>query len=173
MCAPNAIVVAGMSGRFPQSDNLLEFWENLIGGVDMVTSSANRWPADYFNLPPRCGTMKDLTKFDAEFFGVSAKQADAIGPAQRMLYEVIFEAISDAGKRRNLLAYSAIIRALLITRPSLGINPESLRGSKTGVYVGVSGTDVDEAKVGTLLALHLISRFRHCSLTTNCSLTCD
>lgn len=37
------IVVAGMSGRLPESDNLEEFWENLINGVDMVTEDDRRW----------------------------------------------------------------------------------------------------------------------------------
>src|SRR5688572_12917384 len=67
------IVVSGMSGRFPESDNVAEFWANLISGVDMVTAENNRWPDGYYNLPPRSGTLKDLTKFDAEFFGLSAK----------------------------------------------------------------------------------------------------
>jgi len=37
------IVIAGISGRLPESNNLEEFWENLIGGVDMVTEDDRRW----------------------------------------------------------------------------------------------------------------------------------
>lgn len=37
------IVVAGISGRLPESDNLEEFWENLFNGVDMVTEDDRRW----------------------------------------------------------------------------------------------------------------------------------
>lgn len=37
------IVIAGISGRLPESDNLEEFWENLINGVDMVTEDNRRW----------------------------------------------------------------------------------------------------------------------------------
>lgn len=37
------VVVAGMSGRLPESNNLEEFWENLINGVDMVTEDDRRW----------------------------------------------------------------------------------------------------------------------------------
>lgn len=37
------IVIAGISGRLPESDNLEEFWENLINGVDMVTEDDRRW----------------------------------------------------------------------------------------------------------------------------------
>lgn len=37
------IVIAGISGRLPESNNLEEFWENLINGVDMVTEDDRRW----------------------------------------------------------------------------------------------------------------------------------
>lgn len=37
------VVIAGMSGRFPESNNLEELWENLINGVDMVTEDDRRW----------------------------------------------------------------------------------------------------------------------------------
>lgn len=37
------IVVAGISGRLPESDNLEEFWQNLFNGVDMVTEDERRW----------------------------------------------------------------------------------------------------------------------------------
>lgn len=37
------IVIAGISGRLPESNNLEEFWENLINGMDMVTEDDRRW----------------------------------------------------------------------------------------------------------------------------------
>lgn len=37
------IVIAGIAGRLPESNNLEEFWENLINGVDMVTEDDRRW----------------------------------------------------------------------------------------------------------------------------------
>ena len=56
---------------------------------------------DYFSgchgLPTRTGKLKDLTKFDATFFGVHSKQAARMDPQVRMLLEVTFEAIVDAG----------------------------------------------------------------------------
>lgn len=39
------VVIAGMSGKLPESDNMQEFWANLIGGVDMVTDDDRRWKA--------------------------------------------------------------------------------------------------------------------------------
>ena len=43
--AMEEVVIAGMSGKLPESENLEEFWANLIGGVDMVTDDDRRWKA--------------------------------------------------------------------------------------------------------------------------------
>ena len=42
------IVISGISGRFPESNSTEEFWENLIGSVDMVTTNDRRWPIGNF-----------------------------------------------------------------------------------------------------------------------------
>ncbi|XP_036124153.1 fatty acid synthase [Molossus molossus] len=116
------VVIAGMSGKLPESENMQEFWANLIGGVDMVTDDDRRWKAGLYDLPRRAGKLKDLSKFDATFFGVHAKQAHTMDPQLRLLLEVAYEAIVDGG-----------------------INPASLRGTSTGVWVGVSGSEAAEA----------------------------
>ncbi|XP_008826418.1 fatty acid synthase [Nannospalax galili] len=116
------VVIAGMSGKLPESENLQEFWDNLIGGVDMVTDDDRRWKAGLYGLPKRSGKLKDLSKFDASFFGVHPKQAHTMDPQLRLLLEVSYEAIVDGG-----------------------INPASLRGTHTGVWVGVSGSEASEA----------------------------
>lgn len=46
------VVIAGMSGKLPESENLQEFWDNLVGGVDMVTDDDRRWKAGEW--PDRC-----------------------------------------------------------------------------------------------------------------------
>jgi len=48
-------------------------------------------------MPKRCGKLKDLTKFDASFFGVHPKQANGMDPQLRLLLEVTYEALLDAG----------------------------------------------------------------------------
>ena len=50
-------------------------------------------------LPKRSGKLKDISKFDATFFGVHPKQANGMDPQLRMLLEVTYEAIVDAGKK--------------------------------------------------------------------------
>ncbi|KAB0396042.1 hypothetical protein E2I00_012922, partial [Balaenoptera physalus] len=120
--AMEEVVIAGMSGKLPESENLEEFWANLIGGVDMVTDDDRRWKAGLYGLPRRLGKLKDLSRFDASFFGVHPKQANTMDPQLRLLLEVTYEAIVDGG-----------------------INPASLRGTNTGVWVGVSSSEASEA----------------------------
>ena len=67
-CTANAIVIAGISCRLPESDNMEEFWEHLICGADMVTEDDRRWEPGFGGLPRRNGKLKDLSKFDAEHF---------------------------------------------------------------------------------------------------------
>lgn len=51
-----------------------------------------------FDLPKRHGKLEDLKKFDAQFFGVTPKQAHVMDPQVRKLLEVSYEAMIDAGK---------------------------------------------------------------------------
>ncbi|XP_059050695.1 fatty acid synthase-like [Achroia grisella] len=115
------VVMTGLSGRLPESDTIEEFAQRLFDGVDLVTADDRRWTPGLHGLPERNGKLKDLSHFDATFFGVHAKQAHLMDPQLRLLLEVTHEAIVDAG-----------------------INPAELRGSRTGVYVGVSNSETDE-----------------------------
>ena len=57
--------------------------------------------AGLHGLPRRSGKLKDISKFDASFFGVHPKQADGMDPQLRLLLEVTYEAIVDAGKPKD------------------------------------------------------------------------
>lgn len=107
----NSIVISGIAGRFPKSRNLLELKHNLYNGIDMVTEKQGRWPP-VNGLPPRMGFLEDIDKFDLNYFGVLAAQANAMDPQLRFLLELCVEAMFDAG-----------------------INPVSMRNSRTNVYV--------------------------------------
>ena len=54
--------------------------------------------AGVFGLPKRSGKLKELSTFDAAFFGVSPKQANKMDPQLRLLLELTHEAIVDAGQ---------------------------------------------------------------------------
>jgi acyl transferase domain-containing protein len=116
------LVISGISCRLPESDNMEEFSLNLFNGVDMVTDDGRRWTPGLYGLPTRNGKLKTLDKFDATFFGVHAKQAHLMDPQLRLLLELTYEAILDSG-----------------------CNPNTLRGTRTGVFVGASYSETDEA----------------------------
>ncbi|XP_063877296.1 fatty acid synthase-like isoform X1 [Scylla paramamosain] len=117
-----AVVVSGMSGRFPESASVDEFAHNLYSGIDMVTEDDRRWTPGVHGLPKRSGKLPDLAHFDSSFFSVSPRQAHAMDPQLRILLELTYEAIVDAG-----------------------YNPSELRGRRIGVYVGVSSSESEEA----------------------------
>ncbi|KAH8377960.1 hypothetical protein KR093_008108 [Drosophila rubida] len=116
------IVISGLSGKLPESSNIEEFKQNLLNGIDMVTGDPRRWEAGIYGLPERMAKMRDedLEKFDDKFFSVHQKQAELMDPCMRMLLELTHEAIIDAG-----------------------MNPSELRGSRTGVYIGLSFVETE------------------------------
>ncbi|CAG2220061.1 FASN [Mytilus edulis] len=91
------VVISGVSCRLPESDNIEEFKQHLINKDDMVTDDERRWPKGLHGLPARMGKLKDITKFDAEFFSIHQKQANSMDPQLRLLFEVTYESIIDAG----------------------------------------------------------------------------
>ncbi|XP_077508101.1 fatty acid synthase-like [Amblyomma americanum] len=115
-------VISGLSAHFPQADHLVDLKEKLYSGVDLVTVDEARWPRGHLGLPERMGKIRDLTKFDAQFFGVNPKQAHLMDPQIRLLLKTTYEAIVDAG-----------------------YDPETLRGRKVGVFIGSFYVESEEA----------------------------
>ncbi|XP_037954847.1 fatty acid synthase isoform X2 [Teleopsis dalmanni] len=107
------IVISGIAGKFPNSHNTSEFRYNLYNKIDMVDDDERRWRHFNSEIPKRSGKIYELSKFDATFFGVHFKQSHTMDPQTRIIIETAYEAVIDAG-----------------------ICPKSLRGTKTGVYVG-------------------------------------
>ncbi|XP_030383066.1 fatty acid synthase [Scaptodrosophila lebanonensis] len=117
------VAITGFSGRLPESSTIEEFKQNLFNGVDMVNDDPRRWERGLYGLPDRLGKIKeiDLENFDQQFFSVHQKQAECMDPCLRILLELTHEAIIDAG-----------------------LNPSELRGSRTGVYIGVSNSETEQ-----------------------------
>ncbi|XP_043496387.1 fatty acid synthase-like [Polistes fuscatus] len=108
----SAVVISGISGKFPKSNNINDLRENLINGEDCVSADHTRFKLGHScNVSSRLGLISNLTKFDNVFFGINAIQAKYLTPEVRIALEVTFEAIIDAG-----------------------INPVELRNKKTNVY---------------------------------------
>ncbi|KAH7942972.1 hypothetical protein HPB52_002917 [Rhipicephalus sanguineus] len=113
MAHENDIVISGFSAYFPQADHLVEFKEKLYSGVDMITVDDLRWTPGHMGLPGRHGKIRDLSRFDAQFFHRNPKQAHVMDPQLRMLLETSYEAIVDAGydpdtlRKRNIGVFIA------------------------------------------------------------------
>ncbi|XP_035738069.1 fatty acid synthase-like isoform X1 [Vespa mandarinia] len=112
------VVISGLAGRFPESNNVEELKENLFNCKDCVTNDNCRWKLDHPEIPQRTGKINNIQKFDASFFGIHFKQANTMDPMTRMMLEHVYEAIVDAG-----------------------INPEDIRGRRVGVFIGTCFSD--------------------------------
>lgn len=116
------IVITGISGRYPNSDNFREFEHNLYNKIDMIDGDSDiRWKNVYPNVPHRFGKIRHLEKFDAPFFVILKRIADFLDPQCRIILEKSYEAILDAG-----------------------IAPKTLVGSNTAVLVGCCYSDAQQ-----------------------------
>ena len=102
----SGIAIIGMRGRYPGAEDLERFWENLAGGKESITRlspdemRAAGVPDDVMRLPGYVNAspiLKDADRFDAEFFGFSARDASLTDPQQRVFMETAWEALEDAG----------------------------------------------------------------------------
>ena len=123
----DGIAIVGMACRFPGAPGLSAFWDQLMAGRDAVSDGrpdAGTGPdlggaPDSDNAAYRCGGfVAGIDQFDARFFGIRPIEARTMDPQQRMLLETSWQALEDAG-----------------------MDPGGLRGSRTGVYVGISGSE--------------------------------
>ncbi|NTW56574.1 MAG: amino acid adenylation domain-containing protein [Chlorobiaceae bacterium] len=101
-----AVAIIGMAGRFPEAGNVEEYWRNLCEGRDCISFfsraellAAGVPPemADDPDYVPANGILREHDRFDAEFFGVPAREAEVMDPQQRLLLEESWHAFEDAG----------------------------------------------------------------------------
>jgi len=126
---PGPIAVVGMACRFPGAPDVPAFWRLLDGGASAITegvpgSGVGR-VGELFTDPGvqnsacRFGAFIDgIDQFDAAFFRISPVEAQLLDPQQRLMLEVSWQALEDAG-----------------------IDPDRLKGSRTGVYAGISNNE--------------------------------
>ncbi len=100
------VAVIGMSARFPGANNLAEFWSNLVQGVESIAQlsdeelTATDIDPSLISNPAYVkakGILQQADYFDAQFFGYSPKEAEAMDPQMRLLHEGVWEALEHAG----------------------------------------------------------------------------
>ena len=100
------IAVVGLGCRFPGDvDSPNAFWRLLQNGTDAIVDlPAHRWAAT--PLLPHCrgGFLSEVDQFDAEFFGMPPREAERLDPQHRLLMEVAWESLWDAGYTPEMLA---------------------------------------------------------------------
>ena len=126
------IAIIGIGCRFPQARGPEAFWQLMRDGIDTIGEiPKERFDVDALFDPRRRihgrmytrsgGFIDAIERFDASFFGISPREAAAMDPQQRILLEVAWEAVEDAGLLRS-----------------------QLDGSRTGVFVGMWINDYDD-----------------------------
>ncbi|MEU4268202.1 SDR family NAD(P)-dependent oxidoreductase [Streptomyces sp. NPDC026092] len=114
------IAVVGMACRFPGAAGPEAYWRLLTAGESAVS---DRSPDDRPGLPAGAvsrpaGFLDGVDAFDPEFFGITPREAAAIDPQQRLMLELAWEALENAG-----------------------VVPGTLQGARAGVFVGAIWDD--------------------------------
>lgn len=117
------VAILGAAVRMPSGiEDLDGYWSALRDGHDAITplvdSEDGRRTGHAASTSRFAGLLAEVDGFDAEFFGISAAEAERMDPQQRLVLEVAWEAMEDAG-----------------------LTPAELRAATTGVFLGVYGSD--------------------------------
>jgi amino acid adenylation domain-containing protein/thioester reductase-like protein len=123
------IAIIGMSGKFPDANDVNEYWDNLSRGKDSVKEiPETRWSLNDFydsdaGVPNRSyskwgGFLSDIDQFDPFFFNISPKEAELMDPQQRLFLQEAYGALEDAGYL-----------------------PKNVANKKCGVFVGCNSGD--------------------------------
>jgi amino acid adenylation domain-containing protein/thioester reductase-like protein len=122
------VAIVGLGCRFPGAESPGDFWRLLQNNIDGIGEvPTDRWDVNALyeaaggsgKMTTRWGGfLNQVDRFDAHFFGISPREATRMDPQQRLLLEVSWEALESAG-----------------------IPPDSLKGTSTGVFVGISSYD--------------------------------
>jgi len=114
-----SIAVIGLGCRFPGAENPEAFWDLLIGDEDPIRPiPEDRWPASAWPEESPCppaALLDDVDRFDGTLFGIARGEAEGMQPLQRLLLQVLWQALEHSG-----------------------LDPVALRGQRVGLFIGLS-----------------------------------
>jgi phthiocerol/phenolphthiocerol synthesis type-I polyketide synthase E len=181
------IAIVGMSGRFPQSENIQAFWNNLAAGRELVRFYTNEELAEKGidkdlinnNNYIKCdAAVENAGSFDYAFFGYTLEEASIMDPQVRVMHEQVWAALDDAGYTKTIdketiglyLTASDNLnwRAHAMMNPSDKVTPflayrianKDFISTMISYKLGLKGPAyyVDTACSGSLSAVHLACR---------------
>ena len=102
------MAIIGMACRFPGANDYNQYWQNLELGVNSISEiPPQRWDVEkYYSPNPEtpnksiskwAGLIEGVDQFDAEFFGISPREATRMDPQQRIMLELSWSCMEDAG----------------------------------------------------------------------------
>ena len=156
------IAVIGIGCRYPGDANGPElFWNMLLNATDGISDvPAERWNHAIFYHPEpgkqgktvakQAGFIKAIDCFDYGFFNLSPREASQIDPQHRILLEVAWEALEDAG-----------------------IVLDQIAGSPTGVFMGISSHEYGLLQTIETISTHSVSGQAHCMAANRISYAFD
>ncbi|MGY5309517.1 beta-ketoacyl synthase N-terminal-like domain-containing protein [Nocardia gipuzkoensis] len=182
--AAEPIAVIGMSCRFAGgADSPEALWRLLIDEIDAVAGEPppGRWSGDYRGSDRAAagktvsvagGYLADVAGFDAEFFGITPREATDMDPQQRLALELAWEAFEDASIRPDRVPRTGVYfankfndyRTVKLSRGATAITPFTSTGDVEGVianrvsyFLGFDGPSmtVNASCAGSLVAVHL------------------
>lgn len=130
--AESDVAIIGIAGRFPGAENVGELWKNLVEEKSLFTKvPPERWDWEAYYGDPQVeggktdccygAFLHDVDRFDPIHFGISPAEAELLDPQHRLLLEVAWETVENAGYRKS-----------------------TLHNRRVGVFVGVEKQDYKE-----------------------------
>lgn len=178
------IAIIGLSGRYPQADNINDFWQNLKAGKNCITEiPPERWNwKDYFDAEKGKegklytkwgGFIDDVDKFDPLFFQLSAREAERMDPQERLFLQSTYNSIEDAGytpatlcESRKVGVFVGVMNSTYPRQPS-----DWSMANRVSYLFNFQGPSlsVDTACSSSLTAIHLAVESLH-SGTSECAI---
>ncbi len=170
------VAIIGMSAKFPKSDNLTQFWENLEAGSDLTRFYSDE-ELEKFGIPPELLNNPNYVKstlfinnpgsFDYAFFGYTKEEAALMDPQIRLMHEQVWIALEDAGY--NPLDYQGKIGSFLSASDNVNWRSHVEMNPQSGVSSYMVNQIADRASISRLISYKMNFRGPSIFIDTACS----